>query len=746
MRCGQSGTPVGQGSARNRGWGHRLSSACVLRKFLICVRLETYGLQPAFSGLSGDSVTNIKYVLTQKGLDTICQTFRIPDDVHPQLPSPNQTIHEMPTGKIGVYTRVDDYAVLVAHPASFRKFSEPFLCLIRMSHNYTLDEDTYPTFLHDDGTEMDLLAFIHVADPTKVKVEERERAEEEARLLDSTVGRVVPLLPVASARAESELEASVEKLFDEGGSADQGDSVAGGGQETETEIVRIVAKEDVAAEKPKRPRKKRQVVTDTGGSSHPPKKLRSDYRTSSGAVNAVVATLPFVSSSVSATPEYESGVSADTIIGLNFHTIGASERFVISSDSSHYSSTNVFGAEGDSIIRSTVVPPVMTEAVVTTHVSSIPSAPAPEPSAKVVTLVHASMFYDSDSTRTVRTDAAGSCHVPGKELSMGSREVDSKNLHDVFVPRWNIPNDALLDNLDAFREFINHLDPPVLFAHIRDMDYEELFTESSVGTARQACLSAKVRMRTEYCLRERRRLVSECENQAGLLKSRDEEVSAFEVTEKVHVDELNILKKKNVALEDERNSLNGKVAKLQSLVSAKDRELRDVDVTVTSLKSQNDGLADQVHALETTYSGLHERLSGYKNLTERLEEFQNAELKVVNERVKKLDADLAEMACHLEEKFYPHLLTTISGQRWLLTHGLKLVLVKCLNSLEYLTALGSAISRSIEKGMQDGLAAGIDHGREGRSLADIVAYNPSAEADFNSALQELCEVDFPLLA
>ncbi|GKF23719.1 hypothetical protein Tco_0076041, partial [Tanacetum coccineum] len=42
--------------------------------------------------------------------------------------------------------------------------------------------------------------------------------------------------------------------------------------------------------------------------------------------------------------------------------------------------------------------------------------------------------------------------------------------------------------------------------------------------------------------------------------------------------------------------------------------------------------------------------------------------------------------------------------------------------------------------------AGIDHGREGRSLADIVAYNPSAEVDFNSFLQELREVDFPLLA
>ncbi|GJW98927.1 hypothetical protein Tco_0180735 [Tanacetum coccineum] len=234
------------------------------------------------------SITDIKSVLTQKGLKIFCKTFHIPDDVYPQLPSPNQTIHEMPTGKIDSLKRwndhffgvdsfacpasfpwhtgknvsrdpfpkstefsTDDYVVLVAHLAPFRKFPEPFLCLIGMSRHYTLDEDTYPTFLHEDGTEMDLLAFIHVADPTKVEVGEQERTEEEMRLLDYTVGHVVLLLPIAPGRAESELEASVERLFDEGGSVNQGDSAAGGGQETETEVVvgvRIVAKENMAVE------------------------------------------------------------------------------------------------------------------------------------------------------------------------------------------------------------------------------------------------------------------------------------------------------------------------------------------------------------------------------------------------------------------------------------------------------------------------------------------------------------------
>ncbi|GKA09512.1 hypothetical protein Tco_0688843 [Tanacetum coccineum] len=115
-------------------------------------------------------------------------------------------------------------------------------------------------------------------------------------------------------------------------------------------------------------------------------------------------------------------------------------------------------------------------------------------------------------------------------------------------------------------------------------------------------------------------------------------------------------------------------------------------------------------------------------------------MNAVNERVAKLDANLLDMACHLEEKFYPYLLTTISGRRWLLTHGMKLFLVKCLNSSDYLTALGATISRAIEQGMQSGLAADIDHGKAGRSLVDVAAYNPDAEADFNSTQQEPREV------
>ncbi|GKA88983.1 hypothetical protein Tco_0810795 [Tanacetum coccineum] len=577
----------------------------------------------------------------------------------------------------------DDYVVLVAHPTPFRKFLEPFLCLVGMSRYYTLDEDTYPIFLHDDRTEMDLYAFIHVVDPTKVKVVERERAEGKARLLDSAIGRVVPLLPVAPACAESELEASVDKLFDEGGSADQVDSAAGGGHDAEIELVmgveNIVAKNVML--------RLNCGATTVGKSLSVLKELLASSILNVKAGVEAVTTLPLVTSSVSVTPERKSGTPTNSITGLNLRAIGVSERFIISSDSSHHSNTNASGAEGDSIIRFVVIPPVMTEVVVTSHVVNAPSVLVSETVTKVTSLVHASMFHDSDSTKTVKADAT---------------------------------------------EFVDHLAPPALFSQICKIDYHHLFMEFNVGTACQAYLNAEVKMWTEYCLSERKRLESECESQADLLKAKDVEIENLKTQ---------LLLKEAEATE---------VVRLRVQVSAadaaeKDLELKDVNVVASSLKSHNDGLVDQVHALETTCSSLHDQVSGYERLKEQIEEFQDAQINIVNDKVAKLDADLLEMALHLEENFYHHLLTAISSQRWLLTNGLKLVVLKCLNSPEYLTALGSAISHAIEKGMQSGLSAGIDHGKAGRNLEDIVAYNPVAKADYDSALRRFRGVDFPLL-
>ncbi|GKF81523.1 hypothetical protein Tco_0240125, partial [Tanacetum coccineum] len=48
--------------------------------------------------------------------------------------------------------------------------------------------------------------------------------------------------------------------------------------------------------------------------------------------------------------------------------------------------------------------------------------------------------------------------------------------------------------------------------------------------------------------------------------------------------------------------------------------------------------------------------------------------------------------------------------------------------------------------MQDGLSTDIVHRKEGRSLANVAAYNLAAKADYNSSLQRFRKVDFHLLS
>ncbi|GJY61501.1 hypothetical protein Tco_0462158 [Tanacetum coccineum] len=285
-----------------------------------------------------------------------------------------------------------DYATLVAHPSPFWKFPEAFLYLVGLSRYYPLDEETYPWFLHKNGEEMNIVAFIHTPDPTKVKIVERERNEDEPLLLVTTIGRTVPLLLAMPDRAESELEVSVDRLFDEGGSGnqvEQGDSTGvgqGANIQPVVEATDIVV-EVVAPVQPRRQGKRKFVVVDAGEASHPPKKLREDHGALSGTsvggkswsaikrllaravLNAevrvaAIPTLPFVTAYVSLTLERKAGDHTDSVAKPNLCSIGASQRFIISSDSSYHSGPTIAEAEVDSLAKSSV--PIMTTITIVT--------------------------------------------------------------------------------------------------------------------------------------------------------------------------------------------------------------------------------------------------------------------------------------------------------------------------------------------------------------------------------------------
>ncbi|GJW30485.1 hypothetical protein Tco_0047360 [Tanacetum coccineum] len=298
------------------------------------------------NGIAIHMLTEKKYPLSQEMISKMLKKkLEVDHESSQAFELLSKSVSNNPFPKSSEFN-VEHYATLVAYPALFHKYPEPFLCLVGISHHYTLDKNTYPKFLHDNDEEMDLLTFIRTADPTKVRVGEQKYVKGEPRLLDTIVGRVVPLLPVAPARDSSELEASVDKLFDEGGSGDQaeqGESINGGqgvGIQFVSEAVETVV-EDVAP------------LGDHGtpGGTSVAGKFRSVVqRLLAGVVLnpevevATLPTLPFVTSFVSATPEHE--------------------------DSSHHSSANVAEAKVDYVVRSFVL--IMT--VATTVTSTVDPA------------------------------------------------------------------------------------------------------------------------------------------------------------------------------------------------------------------------------------------------------------------------------------------------------------------------------------------------------------------------------------
>ncbi|GKA20391.1 hypothetical protein Tco_0700380 [Tanacetum coccineum] len=570
---------------------------------------------------------------------------------------------------------------LATNPAPFRKFLEPFLCLVAISRYYTLDEGCYPTFWDDENEEMDLFAFINHADLTKVKIGEREVKEGKVPLLELTKERVVPLVGVNDQEGVVAQAVGNENV-DEG---------SGGG---------AVAADQIG---------KRKIADGASGFGYPPKKLREDH----GTFREVGAST--AGKSLVALQDLLDKITLATEIA-NIKTKRPAERFVISLDTPHDSNANAANDEVSSVSKSTILDPVvLTTTIATTIVADT---------------------VDFTSAGNINPDVAGPSQPADNDMSSESfyvsLDMEFETLDQTYVPKCDVLNDSSLDEPNVCRSLVDQLAPPMFFTQLRAMDFNQLSTEFNVGAARQSCLGAEVRMQLEHVLRGGKRLEGKCDMQAKLLKERDTKVANLKA-------QLS-LKEAETA---EAIRLRGQIMNVEAAEAAKDDELNSIKAS--TLECEKDKLVDQVFVLEADCSGLHDEVLGYMLFKERIEEMHDAQVKALSDRVAGIDSKLLEMALYLDEEFYPCFLTTIDGRRWILSHDVKLVIVKCLQSPKYMAALGGAIGRAIDKGMQDRLMAGIKHGKAGRSPNVISAYNPAAEDIYVSAINALT-MEFPLLA
>ncbi|GKE11183.1 hypothetical protein Tco_1414734 [Tanacetum coccineum] len=340
---------------------------------------------------------------------------------------------------------VEHVNTLIAQASPFLRFLEEFLCWVGIS-------------------EMDLNAFIRTADPRKVRIVERARAENERPIVTVAKHRTMTLLPTLVVCPSGELSASVEREFigdaSVGDGGDQGVASVGG-QDNVEPIVPITDNVETKTPGPKRIKKKRVTRRSerTPAASHPPKRLRADYGTTGGSTTGgkspsvlnrllqdsrlmveqgvpALPTLPFITSSITTSPLEEGRDHSDSVTGHSLPTVGPSARFIVLSDFSHHSGAKSADPEVDSLVRS--VAPVMTTATtVTTFVSSVAATvPTAIDAGKSKDVPAPSVFAGSSSSD--RTDRTLSLFTgrSGSEFAAGSIRAGENadvNLQEVYV-------------------------------------------------------------------------------------------------------------------------------------------------------------------------------------------------------------------------------------------------------------------------------------------------------------------------
>ncbi|GJU54363.1 hypothetical protein Tco_1228077 [Tanacetum coccineum] len=172
-----------------------------------------------------------------------------------------------------------------------------------------------------------------------------------------------------------------------------------------------------------------------------------------------------------------------------------------------------------------------------------------------------------------------------------------------------------------------------------------------------------------------------------------------------------------------------------------DLRLRDVEIVALKAKLET---AERDSVELGRLHGLNAELLGEAKLREEFASLQDVAARRFKEKFAKLDARIADVRRDMDTDLYPHMLTLIARRRWVLGHSVRLVVMKCAQSSKCYSAQGKVISLAINKGIQQGLEAGIEHGKAGRSLAQVEAYDPYVENKYVDEVNDFDNVSFSL--
>ncbi|GJR55834.1 hypothetical protein Tco_1406355 [Tanacetum coccineum] len=713
-------------------------------------------------------------IMTQEMVDSFCDSFYIPAEVHPTAPGRDKTITQFPVGKVvtvfhAFYTRsysdglfscakrsISVSSCFPKPPDSIKNWAGHFFwvdsCVFPISvplysggalekdlapHLTARQEQTvklleshkapfrrYPEcFLCLVGLSPDgLFDFIKTADPQKVQEVEVQKGDNQVTLLESTQHCFMPLVILAAGGSSSAAVAEVSAPTEEGQEnvALEDAYLELADPDKGTTAVRQ-SEEEVVTEHPKKVKKKGLLKQSD---VLPAKKLRIDH-----------PTLVF-------------GTGGKTLAGLEqIRLVGshlsARERLA-------FPSAAPSSQESKGLLDSSAQTNLQVRTIV--EISSTLGIPV-DTTAAATTSIRAAV------TTKVGTDVNPDLAGPSQpEESEGSDDsfyepptLDPSEAKRWYVPRWNVTNDSLLDDGLSCRTIVDRVAPLAFFSALCTLDYDQLYTEFNVGAARQVCLGSEVRSRAEHELELKEKLRAKYTARGRLLEEKDLEVLKLKsqlAKKEVEAAEVIRLHDQVSSLSGEKSALTAEVSALKVTVTQKDHDISLLNSRATCLASTLDDA--KVACVEagnkiTSLASEQDRLAS-EDFKERMETHQEEQAQELYNRVAELEAHVMDVFGHLEGEFYPTYLTTLARRRWLMTHGIQLALFKCLKSPEYQGTMGHALGWAIDFGMQEGLEAGYEHGAARINLSAVDAYNPEvAKESYINAVKALEDVNFPLV-
>ncbi|GJR59566.1 hypothetical protein Tco_1501728 [Tanacetum coccineum] len=240
-------------------------------------------------------------------------------------------------------------------------------------------------------------------------------------------------------------------------------------------------------------------------------------------------------------------------------------------------------------------------------------------------------------------------------------------------------------------DVVDHIVPPGYFSELRHLRNEDFLNQYNMNLARQTKQDQKNP-------RKGKRRYRKLDQEFHSLKSADTEVQVLR----------NQTKNLEALLEAEVDMKKATEARNVELV----KELESLLAKFSDLQVNNTQLSQQVSSLQAQITS--------------------------EERIK---------AAFEEFKSYIH---TVDGDHWcpplaVLGTACALFVMKCAKSREVRQAFADVVSAELANGMSEGMQYGIEHGKAGRYLGDVEAYDPKANEKFVKALQDLKDLKYPIV-